>query len=126
MGDIFVLLLALAGGVGLILYFVDLALHALIKRAVKEALREYDRDLLESFDRLRGDIGRAQAEPVKRAVHGVRAVADRKAQLFGVSGRRKKFGQLFHDAASDSSLSSAALSRSTCWMFARWPERVTA
>ena len=33
-------------------------------RLLREALREYDRDLLESFDRLRGDIGRAQAEPV--------------------------------------------------------------
>lgn len=42
MGEIFVFLLALAGGVGLILYFVYLALHALIKRAVKEALREYE------------------------------------------------------------------------------------
>ena len=40
--DVFIPLLALAGGVGLILYFVYLALHALIKRAVKEALREYE------------------------------------------------------------------------------------
>ena len=32
-------------------------------RLLREALREYDRDLLESFDRLRGDIGRAQGEP---------------------------------------------------------------
>lgn len=42
MMDVFIPLLALAGGVGLILYFVYLALHALIKRAVKEALREYE------------------------------------------------------------------------------------
>ena len=42
MMDVFIPLLALAGGVGLILYFAYLALHALIKRAVKEALREYE------------------------------------------------------------------------------------
>ena len=42
MGDNFVLLLALAGGVVLVLYLHRLALHALIKRAVKEALREYE------------------------------------------------------------------------------------
>ena len=42
MMDVFIPLLALAGGVGLILYFVYLALHALIKRAVKEALREFE------------------------------------------------------------------------------------
>ena len=42
MMDVFIPLLALAGGVGLILYFVYLALHALIKRAIKEALREYE------------------------------------------------------------------------------------
>ena len=42
MMDVFIPLLALAGGVGLILYFVYLALPALIKRAVKEALREYE------------------------------------------------------------------------------------
>ena len=42
MMDVFMPLLALAGGVALILYLVYLALHALIKRAVKEALREYE------------------------------------------------------------------------------------
>ena len=42
MMDVFMPLLALAGGVALILYLVYLARYALIKRAVKEALREYE------------------------------------------------------------------------------------
>ena len=44
MMDVFMPLLALAGGVALILYLVYLARYALIKRAVKEALREYEEE----------------------------------------------------------------------------------
>ena len=45
-------------------------------RLLREALREYDRDLLESFDRLRGDIGRAQGEPVSVQGEPGRACAE--------------------------------------------------